>query len=393
MAGAEAELEQAAHPRKILFLVTEDWYFASHRADLARLVAEAGYEVVVGTRINKNTREISENGVRMMHIPFVRSLRSPWHDLVAVRAISRLIENENPDIVHLVSLKPILLGGLVLTRYPHIRAIAAFTGLGYIFSSGARLALVLKPLVVALLRGLMQRPNFWMIVQNKDDLSLLQSEGIGRAGRHCIVRGAGVDIDKFVPFCGKQTDPPMILFCARVLADKGAREFVGAARILVQEGCNARFVIAGADDRDNPGAIPRHEIESWIEEGLVEWHGHCDRMPELYRDASILCLPSYREGLPKVLLEAAASGVPLISTDVPGCREICINGETGLLVPPRDSAAIAGAIRSLLANAALAHKLGNNARKLVAAEFSVKHVSNQTIALYREIMATDDGLT
>ncbi len=370
---------------KILFLVTEDWYFMSHRADLAQRIVAAGHDVVIGTRINDDGERLEAAGLRGAPIPFERSLRAPWADLAALRAVNRLIRSERPDIVHLVSLKPILIGGLVLLGYPGIRAVAAFTGLGYLFSSSDLRARLIRPAVIALLRGLMRRRQVWTLAQNGDDLGLLLEHAIGRAERSSVVRGAGVDVDVFRPTSAPRVEPPMVLLPARPLADKGVREFVAAARRLKSAGRDVRCVLAGAHDADNPGAIDSAELDAWHAEGVIEWRGHCADMPALYRAATIVCLPSYREGLPKVLLEAAACALPLVASDVPGCREICIDGSTGVSVPARDVDGLVAAIEMLLDDPTRAQELGRNARRLVEAELSITRVAAQTLALYAEL--------
>ncbi len=372
--------------RRVTFLVTEDWYFCSHRIGLARFARDAGYEVCVGTRIGSRRAELEAEGFALVDIPFERSLRHPLRDFQAYRAIRRLLSDLQPDIVHLVSLKPILLGGCALNGDRDTPSISAFTGLGYLFSSTAPLARCLKPVVGRLLRRLLSRPGSWILAQNTDDLALLRAHGIDADGRSKLIRGSGVDVDEYRPQPVLEETPPIVLLPARILADKGVNEFVEAARVLRERGVAARFVLAGAHDPDNPGAVDRASLKRWLDEGVVEWWGHCRNMPEVYARSALVCLPSYREGLPRCLLEGAACARPLIATDVPGCREICVDRQTGLVVPVRDAPALSQAIEKLLADPELRRRYAQNARDLVARDFSLERVARETLEFYDEIL-------
>ena len=378
----------APRRKKILYLVTEDWYFASHRLGLARLVRDAGFDVAVGTRLNRWRGALENEGFAVFDIPFERSLRYPWRDVAAVQVINRVIREHRPDVLHLVSMKPILLAGLVTRREAGPVAIAAFTGLGYLFTSRDTLARVVRPVVAAALKRIMQRTDHWALVQNEDDFSVLSRHGITQRSRARVIRGAGVDVAAFIPVEEEPGDQLTVLLPARLLVDKGVREFVAAAGRLRRAGAQARFVLVGAHDRDNPGAVGQAELDRWLQEGVVEWLGHRDDMPDVLRRAAVVCLPSYREGLPKSLLEGAACAKPLVATDVPGCREICIDGETGLSVPPHDANALAGAIGRLLDDAVLRRRLGTCARELVLRDFSLERIAQETLDLYTEILGT-----
>jgi len=381
----------AVDKNKLLFLVTEDWYFWSHRLGLARRARDAGYEVCIGTRLNTLRRELKEEGFGVCDIPFERSLHFPRRDLAAYAAIRTLIRDFRPDIVHLVSLKPILLGGAVLRGRSGIAVVSAFTGLGYIFSSRDRMARLLRPMIVVALRRIARGPRRWVLAQNTDDLSMLARCRIGSPRQRRIIRGSGVDLDEFKITAPPTRDVPLIVLPGRVLVDKGVLEFVEAARLVRRRGIAARFVLVGGHDPDNPGAVAVDLIESWVSEGLVEWWGHREHMLGVYAQADIVALPSFREGLPKVLLEAAACGRPLVATEVPGCREICVDGETGLCVPPQDAAALADAIVRLIGDAALRERLAHEARMLVEREFSLDRIAQQTLELYGETLAADGG--
>ncbi len=372
----------------VLFAVTEDWYFWSHRRPLAEFLQRNGCIVTVATRFNRFEAHLRELGFNCITLPFERSLRYPLRDLRAVALLWRAIRRTQPDVVHLVSLKPILLSALALLCERRTRFVAAFTGMGYLFSSRDRRAHWYRRGVVAMLRVLLQRQTCWIIVQNEDDRALLQSERLGDPARTILIRGVGVDVEMFSYREAVGDGVPVVMLPARLIRDKGIEEFVAAARELKQRAVTVRCVLAGADDPDNPAAIPRATIDAWVAEGLVEWWGHQEDMPAVYHAADIVCLPSYREGLPKVLIEAAACGRPLIATNVAGCREVCRDGVNGTLVPSRSVAALAAAIAALAAAPELRRRYGRAGRELVEAEFSLEQIGRETLAGYARILGT-----
>ena len=369
---------------RVLYLVTEDWYFRSHRLALARAARDAGYRVTVATRLARHAEALAAEGFELVHVPFDRSLRRPDRDLAAYRGVRRLLHERRHDVVHAVSLKPILLG-LAASPVPQ-RVIASFTGLGYTFSSRDLRAQPIRALVSALLRYQLRGGRAWMTVQNEDDRALLAAAGIGVPERTVMIPGSGVSLAEFAATPQPAAAEPLVVLPARVLVDKGVREFVGAARLLRERGLAARFALVGAHDTHNPGAVPARELAAWRDEGLVEIWGHREDMPTVLAGADVVCLPSYHEGLPKALLEAAACGRALVATEVPGCRAICRDGETGLLVPPGDVPALADAIENLLADAGLRAMLGAAGRALVESHFAAERINAQTLALYLRVI-------
>lgn len=370
----------------VLFAVTEDWYFWSHRKPLAELLHREGCAITIATRFNRFEARLAEAGFNCIALPFERSLRHPVRDLRAVLLLWRAIRRTRADVVHLVSLKPILLSALALLCERRTRFVAAFTGMGYLFSSSDRRAHWYRRGVVAALRILLRRRTCWIIVQNADDRALLQSERLGEPARTILIRGVGVDVGIFSYREAPADGPPVVVLPARLIRDKGIEEFVAAARELKHRSVDVRCVLAGSDDPDNPAAIARATIDAWVEEGVVEWWGHRDDMPAVYHAAHIVCLPSYREGLPKVLIEAAACGRPLIATNVAGCREVCRDGVNGKLVPPRSAAALVEAIAELVAAPELRQRYGAAGRELVEAEFSLEQIGRETLAAYARIL-------
>jgi glycosyltransferase involved in cell wall biosynthesis len=367
---------------KLVFFVTEDWYFCSHRLPLARAARTAGFDVAVVTRVQRHAAQIRGAGIELVPIDLARSGKNPLTELRTLWQLVGIYRRLKPDIAHHVALKPILYG-TIAARIAGIRTVInAPAGLGYLFSSTDATARVSRPLVEMGFRALL-KPHH-VIVQNPDDRQLLAGRGLIDAARTTLIRGSGVDLAVFTS-AAEPAGTPLVVLPARLLWDKGVGEFVAAARLLRQQGVQARFALVGAPDPANLAAVPQATLNAWRAEGMVELWGWRDDMAQVFRDCCVACLPSYREGLPKALLEAAACGRPLVSCDVPGCREIVRHGVNGLLVPPRDAAALAAALRQLIDNPAQRAAFGNRGRDIVTAEFSLDAVIGQTLALYRKL--------
>lgn len=364
---------------RILFLVTEDWYFVSHRLPLAVAAREAGYEVIVATRVSSHGDVIRNAGLQLVPFELSRRRGNPFTEIAR---LTRLYRRIRPTIVHHVALKAVVYGS-VAARIAGVRNVVnAIAGLGWLFASRALSARMLRPFVRAVMGFLLSSTR--TIVQNPDDFAVLEAVGVPRH-QMSMIRGAGVDTTLFAP------NPPLpmpvtVVLVARMLWDKGVGEFVEAARILHREGVAARFVLVGDADLENPACVPEAKLESWRGQNGVEWWGRRDDIPCVLRQAHVACLPSYREGLPKSLLEAAASGLPLVATDTPGCREVVLHGQNGLLVPPRDAAALAGALRELIQNAVLRQSMGRRSRTLAVESFSQRYVIELTLDLYRTVV-------
>ena len=374
----------AAVRKKLLFLVTEDWYFCSHRLPPARAAQAAGYDVIVVTRVVSRGAEISAEGFKLISLDLQRRSRNPFRELATVIQIIKIYLRERPDVVHHVALKPVLYGTLAacLVRRPAV--VNALAGMGFLFTSGSRMAAVLRAVVSQLFRLLLNSGRSLLILQNPDDQAMLVDNCLVGANRVRLIRGSGVDVMRFSPMPEPQTTP-VVMLPSRMLWDKGVGEFVEAARILRERGVVARFVLVGVGDPDNPASISASQLNAWRDSKVVEHWGHCIDMPVTLAKAHVVCLPSYREGLPKVLLEAAACGRPVIATDVPGCREIVRHGENGLLVPLRDTVCLADAIERLLVNTDMRHAMGKKGRLMVESEFSEAMVAQQTLAVYSEL--------
>lgn len=373
---------------KLLFVVTEDWYFCSHRLPIARGAKQAGYEVWVATRINKNedAERIRAEGLNLVPIQMQRSSLRLSHQIQALVELVRLYRRLRPDLVHHVAVQPVVYGTLAahLARVPAV--VNAMAGLGFIFSSHGRRARILRLAVRLTFRLLLRYGNNRFILQNPDDVSLFVKQRLIAADRICMIRGSGVDVKHFQPLPEPEGRPAVAL-AARMLRDKGIGVLVKAARILRKRGSALRVILAGGLDRLNPNCLDERDIRAWESESLVEWWGEVADIRNVWAQAHVAVLPTYyREGLPKSLLEAAACSRPLVASDWPGCREIVRHGENGFLVPVHDSEALAEALQALLDAPALRARLGARGREIVVNEFAEERVIAETLSLYDALL-------
>jgi glycosyltransferase involved in cell wall biosynthesis len=370
---------------RLLFLVTEDWYFWSHRVGLALAARDEGFEVLVAARAGPCAERIRRAGLRLLPLRMLRRGTPGLRDLAAIAEIFRIYRRARPDLVHHVALKPVICGSWAarLARVPAV--VNAIAGLGSAFIGGGTGSWVVRAALRPALRAAVAMPGSVTIFQNRDDQADFARAGILGSGRATVIRGCGVDTALFA-MSGEPQGPPVVMLPARMLWDKGVGEFVEAARLVSRRGVTARFVLVGMVDPTNPSAIPESQLRDWRDDGLVEWWGHRDNMPATLAAGHVVVLPSYREGLPKVLLEAAASGRAIVATDVPGCREIVRHGVNGLLVPPKDARALAAAISSLVEDRSFRQEAGRRGRQIVDEEFSLARIAGETISAYREVI-------
>lgn len=373
----------AVDPPILLLLITEDWYFWSHRLSLARAAQQAGYKVVVVTRVHELQDAIEKEGFTLIPLRLRRSGANPLRELRALLEIIGIYRQVRPTIAHHVALKPVIYGTFAARLTGVSRVVNSLAGLGFAYTSSSWKAKLLKALLAPVFRRTLSLRNSRLILQNPDDVELFLSSRLVSPTRVRLIRGSGVDISLYRP-TPEPEGPPIVLLAARMLWDKGIGEFVAAAQELRARGVAARFVLAGETDRENPSAIDPSQLQCWQEEGVVEWAGHCDDMLQAYADCHLVCLPSYREGLPKTLLEAAACGRAIVASDVPGCREIVQHGVNGLLVPVRNAVALADALDRLVADAEMRHRMGQEGRRIVVTHFGADQVTTQTLEVYQE---------
>jgi glycosyltransferase involved in cell wall biosynthesis len=368
---------------RLLYVVTEDWAFLSHRLPMARAARDAGFEVHVATRISTGAAAIASERFILHPIPFTRGSLSPLAALRTIAALRRIHRAINPDIVHHVSLQACVLGMIAALGRP-CGSVNAFIGLGYSFTSNTAKARALRRLVGTALRLLVDRSGSIALVQNGDDLAALLSLGIAKS-HILLIPGSGVDVRRFTPLPEPQ-GPPTFGFVGRLLEDKGIRTLIAAHRLLRKRGMDARLLIAGAPDPANPASVSQAEAASWNDKPGITCLGHVDDIAGLWARAHVAVLPSRREGLPLSLMEAAACGRAMIASDVPGCREVVIHERTGLLVPVDDPRALADAMERLASARELRAQYGRAARNLAVERFAADIIGRQTVELYRRLL-------
>lgn len=376
--------QKAAVPPVLLFVVNVDWFFLSHRLPLALAAKEAGFRVIVAAANSGVAGVIEKAGLEFRQIHLNRGTSNPLRDLRLIIELLTLFRKLRPQLIHHVTIKPVLYGSLVSRLFPRSSVINAISGLGFVFTETGR-AQTLRRIIMPLYRLALRRPRSYVIVQNPHDVELLIAQNLITKQQAVLIRGSGVDCRKFAP-SPQPRGAPIVMLASRLLWDKGVGEFVEAARQLGTVIPSARFVLVGDPDPGNPACIASETIAEWVKEGDVEWWGWREDVAAVLRQASIVVLPSYREGLPKVLLEAAATACPIVTTDVPGCREIVRHGVNGVLVPPRDSAELAKAIELLLHSPALREQYGSAGRDIAVSEFAVEIVVEQTMDVYRSLL-------
>ncbi|MGY3451111.1 glycosyltransferase family 4 protein [Bradyrhizobium sp. USDA 4353] len=374
-----------ASPRRLLYVANEDYAFLMHRLPMARAARDSGYEVHVATNVNAGAAAIAAERFVLHPIPFQRGGLSPSAALPTIRAIRAVEASLRPDVLHHSGLQASVLGSLAALGHT-TPVVNALTGLGYVFTSASFRSRLLKRGLLWLLPRLMNRAPSCVLVQNPDDRDALQAMGV-RADKITLIPGSGVDTDRFQPL--PEPDGPITFgFAGRLLTDKGIWALVAAHRLLRQQGRDDQLLIAGSPDPANPASVSAEDIEAWRNEPGITLLGQIKDISELWRRCHVAVLPSHREGLPVSLLEAAACGRPLVSTDAPGCREIAIHEQTGLAVPVEDAGALAQAMARLAASAELRARYGAAARQLVEDKLSARIIGRSVVALYDRLIAS-----
>ncbi|MEH6388827.1 MAG: glycosyltransferase family 4 protein [Pseudomonas profundi] len=373
---------------KIILFANTEWYLFNFRRALAEVLCDAGHEVLLVSPDGPYGEKLRQLGFRWIPAPMARRSLNPFRELAVVRWLQKLIREENVDLIHGFTIKSAVYGSLA-ARFAGDRArVSAVAGLGYVFTSRDLRARVLRPVVRMMMRFAMDGKKARLILQNPDDAALFRNQRLIDDSRIRLIRGSGVDCSRFVSGVARAEGESLrVLLAARLLWDKGLAEYVAAARTLKSEGRSVQFLLAGDSDPGNPNAVPEETVQGWAKEGLIDWLGHVDDMPALLSSVHAMALPTaYGEGLPRSLIEAAACGLALVTTDAPGCREVVTHEEDGLLIPLRDAKALAAAIARLDDDLELARRLGVAAKEKALREFEERIVIKKTIAVYDELV-------
>lgn len=368
---------------KILLFANTDWYLYNFRLPLAKALRNEGYDVVFVSPPGLYTERLTQAGFRWISQPFSRRGINPFCEFITLMRLVSLYRREKPSVVGHYTIKCVLYGSLAAHISGIKQIINSITGLGYVFISSEVRARFIQFFIKRLYPNILRKTH--IIFQNPDDVTLFLKYSLIRTDQYTLIKGSGADTTRLTP-SEKPAGIILIVLPGRMLFTKGVGEFVAAARILRDKGIKARFALVGDTDLANPDAVPVKQLETWVAEGAVEWWGWQDDIASVYSQAHIVCLPSYREGLPKALIEAGASGCPIVATDAPGCREVVRHGENGLLVPIKDAEALAGALESLINDPMLRKKMGMKGREIVEAEYSESLIVSETIKIFNQLI-------
>ena len=377
--------------KKLLFVVNVDCFFVSHRLPIALQAMKEGYEVHLVCAMTNRADYLNKLGIIVHPLSFSRSGKSVISEFITIIKLYRLIKQINPDLLHLITIKPVLYGGIVarLTNVPSV--VSAISGLGFLFVQRAGLsANLLRRLTLLLYRLAMGHANQRVIFQNPIDRDALIDSGGIRKDKVRMIRGSGVDLNDY--FMVSETDGiPVVVMASRLLKDKGVIEFIEVAKTLKSKGVEAHFQLVGEPDPGNPESFTMDQVKSWQNDGVVEYLGYRKDIAHIFSQAHIIVLPSYREGLPRVLIEAAACGRAVVTTDVPGCRDAIEPYVSGLLVSARDTESLAQAVEKLILDEALRQQMGKAGRNLAEREFGIEKVVANHLSIYQELIAVVDS--
>jgi len=376
--------------KRLLFVVNVDWFFVSHRLPIALQALRLGYEVHIATGITNKQKELEQCGLIVHPLTIDRSSASLLDGLRTFWQMLGVFLKVKPDLVHLVTIKPVLFGGLIarITQVPAL--VVAFSGLGTVFVSDAEGGGWRRRIVEAVYRIALGHRNLKAIFQNPEDRAMLVSKGALQDSKTVLIRGSGVALQAY-PMQPEPDDMPVVTFAARLLKDKGVLEFIDAIRILRDRGVKARYWLVGAPDPGNPSSVSQADVSEWVSLGLVEALGLRSDMTVVLSASNVVVLPSYREGLPKVLIEAAACGRAVVTTDVAGCRDAIEPGVTGLIVPVRDVAALADAIEFMIEVPERRKRMGAAGRQLAEQAFTIERVVEHHLQIYAELLDNESG--
>lgn len=373
--------------KRILFIVSEDWYFVSHRLHLAQKAISKGYHVTLLANVGKSQNLIEDSGIDVIPWSLQRNSYNLAREINSILEVIKAINNVKPSLIHAVALKPILYSA-VASIFTGLKCrVFAFAGLGFVFTSEKLFVKFCRVPIVFAMRLLIKNKYSSIILQNQDDINSLLHLRMIKENSISLIQGSGVDTTIFFPTNDQAIgSTPLIILPARLLWDKGIGDFVNAANILKRKHVDARFILVGQRDIHNPASISESQISEWVESNIVEYWGFEENMSIILNKATIVCLPSYREGFPKVLLEAASCAKPIVTTDVPGCRQAIENNISGLLVPPKNPQALADAIEKLIHDKSLCKKMGERGLERVKIELSQDIIANKTINLWERIL-------
>ena len=368
---------------KAVFFANTDWYLYNFRLEYARFLQSKGWEICFLSPEGEHVEKLKAAGFRHIVFNFSRKGINPIRESETIRRIKAVYEAEKPDLVHHFTIKCVIYGSLAAKELGIRSVVNSITGLGYMFLSNKPYVKVIREVVKRLYKKALQGTQ--VIFENPDDRDLFLEMGLIQTENGHTVPGTGIDTEKFSPI-DPPNSVPLTVLPARMIWDKGVREFVEAATAIKEEGIPARFALVGNNDPGNPTCIPFDQLTKWQKEGNVEWWGWQDDVPTVISMSHIVCLPSYREGLPKILIEAASCGRPIVTTDVPGCREVVTDGENGYLVPAKNAEALKDALVKLIRDEEKRIEMGKASREKAVSCFSNEIVNDSIYSIYQKAL-------
>ena len=368
--------------QKILYIANVDFFLVSHRLNLAIEARNKGYEVHIACEFTNKYNFLKKRGFILHELSYKRSSKFPsiFKEIKSFFEILFLLKKIGPNLVHVISLKPIIYVGIITKFFPKIKLIISITGLGYVFNNTRKKIFFLKKILITFFKLIFRNKNVVTIFQNSNNKSILELHGVEFYGKTKLIKGAGVDLDKF-KYVKEPTEEFRVIMISRLLADKGVREFSAASKILYEKNIKVKMIIVGGID-NNPTSIKKEEVFAWEENNNLEWWGYKKNIPKIISMANLICLPSYHEGFPKVLMEAAAGSRAVITTDVPGCRDAIVPNKTGILIEIKNSEQIASAIEDLKNNNTKRKQMGLEARKHAEKYFNIDRITKEHMEIY-----------
>ncbi|ALS31799.1 hypothetical protein PTRA_a0441 [Pseudoalteromonas translucida KMM 520] len=375
-------------PLRLLFIVNVDWFFISHRLSIAKKALASGYEVTVACRFTEHKDELASMGFNVVDIPFTRSGGGIASEVNTIKTIKATIKDLRPSLIHAITIKPVLYSGMALHVIKQdIPFVAAISGLGYVFAASSIRAKVTRLIASAFYKVALSQKYKTVIFQNTSDEKILTDVAKLKGSDKVLIKGSGADLSVYNYYPENICNTIKIVMACRLLKEKGVYQYIDAARIIKEQYPNTEFLLVGTPDLENPNTVKQIEIDSWVNQNLITYLGHRSDIPAIFADSNIVCLPSfYGEGVPKVLIEAAACGRAIVTTDNPGCRDAIIEGVTGFTVPIRDSKALAIALQKLISEPELRVSMGNKARAFAEAEFDVDSVVAKHLDIYTNLI-------
>ena len=373
--------------KRFLFVVNVDWFFLSHRLDIGLKLLSMGYEVHIAAQETsiENKKILKDHGFIFHNIPLERGKTNFVKEILLFISLCFLFNKIKPEIIHLVTIKPVIFGGIASRIVNSNSVVSAISGLGYVFTSKGLLSYIRRKVIGMLYLFATNHRNQKIIFQNDDDLDLISKFNPRIKQKATLIRGSGVDLNKYINSLQSFTKP-RVLMASRLLIDKGVFEYVEAAGVVKDMNLDIEFLLAGDIDLDNPNSLTPQQLDLIKKSKVIEYIGYQDNINNLMASVNIVCLPSYREGFPKVLIEAAACGRAVITTDIPGCRDAILDGKTGCLVPVKNSNALANAIIHLISNKQLCLDMGSEARIYAEKKFSVNDIVKQHLEVYQSLI-------